>query len=164
MKHVIYLLLASLLASCGGKGGDTDPSPPATQERKPTILILFGAGFCQDCKNQFPEIQQGIAKLSEKARDHLVVDLFLVAGDPASVKPTQEMAEAYAKAYYPGAIPFADRDWGMFRNVMPQGEPLRVPAAVVADNSGNILKRWRAGSTTFVPSDIVGFVRGRIGE
>lgn len=160
---VVTLAVAVMVGGCG-KEASPAPPPPVT-ERRPTILLLYGAGFCQDCKNEFPKIAKALSGLSEAARKHLVVDLFLVAGQSSGETPTKEMAEAYAKAYLPGtlnvwAVP--DPGWVNFRNHFPEWK-LSVPAAAVSDNEFGIVKRWKAGSG-FVSEEIVGYVRSRVGE
>ena len=158
-----WLIAVLVLASCGQS---TPPAPPVTvTEPKPTTLLLFGAGFCQDCKRDFPKIHEGLERLSEKAKGHLSVNLYYVAGYHPSETPTQGAADQYAKLYFPTAIPLPDPKWAMYKNVMEPGAKLMVPAAVIVDRStGEIVKRFKAGSTSFVPAEIVAAVRARVGE
>ncbi len=140
-----------------------EPTPFAGGEGRNTTLIVFGAGFCGDCKVDFPKVNEGIAALPEPLRQKLEVKLFYVSGDPGLVRPTPDAALAYKEAHFVLATPFADLPWmwSNFKSLNP-GVPLRVPHAVVLDEEQKVVKRYTSGKTSFVPSEIVAFVESRL--
>ncbi len=172
MTPRLWLLTLSSIAlvSCGRyyAGGQparppANPPPTVMVEGKRTTLTVFGAGFCTKCKAQFPEINQLLSQLSAKERALLDIKLFYVAGEPSNVRPTQELAESYRDNYFPLAQPEPDLPWrwANFKLMLP-GVKLDVPAAVVSDENGQILKRFPAGDTTFVSAEISSFVEARL--
>lgn len=153
-------ILLFLLVGCGA---DVAPPTPTVTERQLTTLFIFSAKFCETCKHKLPELQKLTDGLSEKAQDHLLQSLWLVAGDPASELPTYPMAEEYFKAYWPSQSKavFGDKNWAQYRN-MNHGYQRIVPAAVVTDSNGTILKRFIGDG--FIPQEIFQRVNERVGE
>jgi len=156
--------------SCGryNAGGEpvrppVEPTPTGVPEVKKTTLMVFGAGFCGDCKSDFPVINQLISEIPAAQRKHLDIQLYYVSGDPGLVRPTQSAAESYKDAHFVLATPHADLPW-MWSNFKAHnpGLPLKVPSAVVLDEDLKVVKRYTAGKTTFVPAEIVAFVKSRL--
>jgi len=154
-KGMLFFLL--LAVGCGQTVTPPVVVVPPVVQNKPTTLILFGAGFCTKCKAYFPLIDGALHK-----KENLLIKMYLVAGDPSNVQPTQEMADAYAKLYSPNALPIPDLPWRWtnFRNFLPLAR-LEVPAAVVLNESHEIIKTYTAGETTFQIEDIISFVGKR---
>lgn len=166
----LLTLTSFALVGCGRYFAGGQPArPPATPtpvvmvSGKRTTLTVFGAGFCTKCKKQFPEINEALSRLTDKERALLDIRLFFVAGEPSSVRPTQGLAENYRDAYFPlaGAEPDLPWRWANFKVMLP-GVKLDVPAAVVSDETGEIVKRFPAGDTTFVAAEIASFVEARL--
>ncbi len=168
----LALLLISLvsLMSCGRYNAGGQPvRPPAkptstpVPEGKRTTLMVFGAGFCGDCKADFPVINSLIAQIPEAKRKNLDIQLYYVSGDPGLVRPTQSAADNYKEAHFVQATAHPDLPW-MWTNfkAFHPGLPLKVPSAVVLDEDLKVVKRYTAGKTTFVPSEIVAFVESRL--
>jgi len=166
---LLSLVLFSLMG-CGryNAGGQptrppVEPTPPPVVEGRRTTLIVFGAGYCGDCKINFPVISQGIANLPASKRQFLDVKMYYTAGDPGSIHPTQSGADSYRDAHFVLATPFPDLPWrwANFKKYLP-GKPLLVPAAVVLDSDNLVVKTYTAGSTTFVPAEILAFVEAQI--
>lgn len=63
------------------------PNPPPVGNGR-ARLVIFGAVYCTICKVRFPEIQAQLDRLTATERDKITVDMYLTAGDPASVRPT----------------------------------------------------------------------------
>jgi thiol-disulfide isomerase/thioredoxin len=147
----------------------TPPVPPVTPppadppgiERKATTLVVFGAVFCGACKYQFPKLNEYVGTLSAKAREKLTSKVYVTAGDPSGVRPTQVMAEQYASTYFPLAQGIMDPwRWTTYRQMLPGS--MTIPAGVVLDENGAIIKRFPASN--FHPNEIVGFIKSRVGE
>lgn len=169
-KLLVPVLCAVVLATgCGrekvlNRTDPVDPAKPSTPV--PTgpqnvSLVVFGAGYCEVCKSKFPEVDSLLKQFSADARGRVAVKLYVTSGAPASVKPTQELADSYKEHYLPGANS-AQPDkwrWTLFKQLIPG--KLDVPAAAVLDEKGNVLKTYVAGDTTFVPAEIVAFVGGK---
>lgn len=117
-------------------------------------IVVFGAGYCTICKVRFPEIQALLDALPAAQRDAIDVELYVTAGDPASVRPTEEMALAYqARVKMKGTAKADPWRWQNFRRLI--GTQLEVPAAAILDGSGRVQRVFTAGDTTFVPQEIV---------
>ncbi len=145
----------------------TPPVPPVTPppieptERKATTLVVFGAVFCGACKYQFPKLNEYVGTLSAEAREKLTSKVYVTAGDPSGVRPTQVMAEQYASTYFPLAQGIMDPwRWTTYRQMLPGS--MTIPAGVVLDENGAIIKRFPANN--FHPNEIVGFIKSRVGE
>ena len=168
--RVWFLAFLPLLFACGRyyAGGQpvrppVEPVTPPAIEGKRTTLTVFGAGFCSKCKTQFPELSQSISTMSAAEKKILDVKMYLVAGEPSNVHPTQDLADQYKDAHFTVANSFPDLPWrwANFKINMP-GARLEVPAAVVSDENGQIIKRFPAGETSFVPAEIFAFIQSRI--
>lgn len=139
------------LFGCGKTQTQGGPAPKPTGRSQ---LILFGAGYCTTCKVRFPELATELAALPAAEREAIDVKLFVTSGDPASVRPTDELAKAYQqRVHLPGTAQADPWRWKNFRKLV--GSNLEVPAAVVVDGSGKVARVFTAGDTTFVPQEIV---------
>jgi hypothetical protein len=70
------------------------------------------------------------------------------------VAPTPEVAEQYRQALHLEAKSVADEwRWKTFRKFV--GGSLVLPGAAILDSTGHVVRSFRAGRTTFVPSEIV---------
>jgi len=155
-SFVATLAGATLMLSFGcGKNTapQVAPNPPPVGNGH-ARLVIFGAGYCTICKVRFPEIQAELNRLNATERGKITVDMYLTAGDPASVRPTDEMAVAYSKQLGVNASSRADMwRWQTFRQLI--SNKFEVPAAAILDANGNIHRVFTAGDTTFVPQEIV---------
>jgi len=150
-KGALFFLL--LAVGCGKVVTPPVPPPITPPANLRTTLLLFSAGFCKVCKQVLPEIDAGL-----KDKPNLTTRLWLVAGDPANVHPTEAMALEYGKHYAPSALAMPDAwRWIMFKNMV--GSNLEVPAAVVLGEDGNIIKKFLA--TGFSSIDVVDYVGKR---
>ena len=167
----LLTILVLALSGCGRYYAGGQPArPPATPTPPPTnfvgkrtSLFLFGAGFCTKCKTQFPDINHKLTEMPAHQRGLLDLKLYYVAGDPSNVRPTQDLADGYRDSYLSLAVALPDLPWRWFtfRAMLP-GVKLDVPAAVVLDEENQVIKRFTAGDTTFVPAEIVSFVESRL--
>lgn len=140
------------LASCGKatQGGKQDPLPTKNVE-----LVLFSAPWCTKCKDKHPKIQEQI-KAATVYAPHIKFKLFVTTGALSNEPPTQQLAEDYnTNDLHIDGPAFADEwRWKTFRKLLP-GTPMELPAAVLLDDAGNVLKAFPPGEGTFVVDDIV---------
>jgi hypothetical protein len=159
---VVLVVAAGLtLFGCGKNTGTQggDPGPSGTGRAR---LVIFGAGYCTICKIRFPEIQQQLDALPAVERDRIGVELLVTAGDPASVRPDDQMAVAYqARVGLKGSAKADKWRWQEFRRLI--GPKLEVPAAAVLDEKGNVKRVFTAGDTTFLPQEIVAVAQEVVG-
>lgn len=165
-------LLLVVLSGCGRYYAGGQPArPPAPPTPTPTNFVsgkrtglyVFGAGFCSKCKTQFPDLNRRLGELTSHERGLLNLKLYYVAGDPSNVRPTQDLADGYRENYLPLAVALPDLPWRWFnfKALLPDVK-LDVPAAVVLDENDQVIKRYPAGDTTFVPAEIASFVEARL--
>lgn len=151
----LWAAILLFLAACG-----VAPSPSTSPGSGSATLVVFGAGYCESCKHRFPELKRHLDAVPGKER--LTVRIYLTAGSPPSVRPTQAMADDYRDHYFLGAQSAPDPwRWQNFQRLLP-GQRLEVPAAVVLSPSGAVLRTYTAGDTVFVPSDIAHFIRQQL--
>ena len=166
MRHlVIATLLVLSLGSCGkstGTGGQpaTPPAPPPGAGDKVT-LRLFGAPWCTDCKHDFPEIRDALAEELAKKDSRIYGELYITTANDANEAPNQAHSEAYRDFLkLPFAVVNDPWKWQTFKAQIQTDR--RLPAAVVMDKDGNVLKVFKPGKTTFVVPEIVAYVKGLI--
>lgn len=166
---ILAIFVAIQLTSCGRQNASTrspltDPGPVPTLPPTPPgptgpklQIYFFGNETCDDCKKVIPETQSIADALPPEQRARLVMTLLVsCAGSPCNVKPTQEIADRYRDQLHLNFKAAADPwRWTWFRKFIPG--KLQVPAAAVLDEKGEILRAFPAGSTSFVPSEIVQF-------
>jgi thiol-disulfide isomerase/thioredoxin len=153
------LVLAGLLVLACGKqpsGVQNQPGTTPTIEGKQVTVAVFGAPWCTECKQDLPLIQNEYDRLSPEQKAAIGLQLYVTtAGNPA-VAPTQEIAEQYRAALGITMPAVADEwRWKNFRKLV--GGDIVLPGAAVLDSTGAVLKSFRAGPTTFVPSEIMAF-------
>lgn len=153
--------LASSLTGCGKRPvrapgtplSQPDPIENADVETVAT-LVLFGAPWCANCKNEFPQIQSLIDQLPRERAEKLGFVLYVTTGATAQDQPSDEIANKYKEVLALKAKAFPDEwRWKAFRKYV--GGNLVLPGAAILDANGNVLKSFRAGAATFVPSEIV---------
>ncbi|MBY0371468.1 hypothetical protein K2X33_12325 [bacterium] len=124
--------------------------------RNRITVILFGAPWCSECKQDLPAIEQEIAKRSPRQRAGLRTMLYVTTATSPAAAPTEAVALEYRNALRLDATAFADPwRWKNFKKYV--GGDLVLPGAAVLDPSGNILHSYRAGATNFVPAEIIDF-------
>jgi thiol-disulfide isomerase/thioredoxin len=124
--------------------------------RKKVTLALFGAPWCSECKTDMPAIQAELDKLKASQRAFIDTVLYVTTSGNPSVPPTQEGAEQYRETVHIKGRALADEwRWKNFRQWV--GGALVLPGAAVLDEQGNVLKAFRAGPTTFIPTEIVDY-------
>lgn len=169
MKKLITIIALISLISCGKPpkrrsdpvtppDNPTEPTPTPTPVETKLILRIFGAPWCTNCKTDFPKINEALAKeLAAGVRGEIYVE----TGTSPSVAPTAEDAQSYRDRVATNFSPFADEwPWKQFRK---QVQPERkLPAAVVMDKDGNILKVFNPGPTTFVVDEVVAYVKSQL--
>lgn len=117
-------------------------------------LALFGAPWCSECKTDMPAIQAELDKLTKLQRAFIDVVLYVTTSGNPSVAATPEVAEQYMHAVHIKGKALADEwRWKNFRKMV--GGAFLLPGAAVLNSSGEVLRSYRAGPTTFVPSEIV---------
>ena len=149
---------AIVLASCGSDkvGSGANPSaPPNTNppaETKAT-LALFGAPHCGSCKESFPKIQALLDAVPADRAKSLYVIMYVTESEPD--KPaSQEIADSYKEfLHFKGTAVVDQWRWKKFREYIRGA--LQLPGAAILDANGKVLQSFRAGSTTFIPSEIV---------
>src|SRR4051794_14662985 len=109
MRKFIFPVLCTIVLATGC-GRDKvlptgDKNSPTVKEGRKVTLVVFGAGYCEVCKSKFPEVDQLLKDFSKDTRSRVNVQLYVTSGAPASVRPTQDLADAY-KAHY---LPTADK-------------------------------------------------------
>jgi thiol-disulfide isomerase/thioredoxin len=123
---------------------------------KSVTLALFGAPWCSECKTEMPAIQAQMNKLKNSQRAFIDVVLYVTTSGNPAVPPTQEVADQYKEIVHLHGKAYPDEwRWKNFRNWVGGGFVL--PGAAVLDAQGNVLKAFRAGPSSFVPSEIVAF-------
>ncbi len=122
--------------------------------KKTVTLALFGAPWCSECKTEMPAIQAEIDRLKASQRAFIDTVLYVTTSGNPSVPPTQEGAEQYREIVHIKGRALADEwRWKNFRQWVGGGFVL--PGAAILDAQGNVIKAYRAGPTTFIPSEIV---------
>jgi len=159
----MVLAVALVVLSCGKEPVRTNPTPPPVEGGSKLKLIVFGNETCDDCKRDLPDIDAQLANLSENQRKRLEVTLLVpCAGNPCNIKPTQEIADRYKSQLKVAFLAAPDPwRWTTFRKLIPG--KTQVPAAAILDEKGEtVLQAFTAGSTTFVPSEIVAAVQEKL--
>lgn len=152
------IVVIGLAIACGRSPSGNQNQPGKLPEGPPkkVTLALFGAPWCAECKQDLPKIQDEYNKLTEEERAEIGIRLYVTTSGNPAVPPTQEVADQYRTAL--GLSMDASPDewrWKNFREWV--GGTLALPGAAVLDANGAVLKSFRAGGTTFIPSEIVGF-------
>jgi thiol-disulfide isomerase/thioredoxin len=153
-----FVVVSLALLACGRSqnGSQNQPGKVPEGPQKKITLALFGAPWCAECKQDLPLIQQEYDRLSEEEKAEIRIRLFVTTSGNPAVPPTQQVADQYRAVL--GLSMEAGPDewrWKSFREWV--GGTLALPGAAVLDADGTVLKSFRAGSTTFIPSEIVGF-------
>lgn len=166
-RSLLHLLFTTLiLLGCGKAAtGPTDdpakpPTPPDGGGTKVT-LRLFGAPWCTNCKAAFPQINAALKADLTKQNAAVKGEVYVTTGETPAQRPTPEIAAAYRDFLKMDFTPFADEwKWKKFQEQVQQNREL--PAAVVMDKDGKVIKVFRPGPTTFVVEDVVAFVKSQL--
>ncbi len=157
LNSVFVFSFALLISSCGGENVGAGSSPSTPPENPPVeakaTLALFGAPHCSNCKESFPQIQALLDQMPADRAKSLYVVMYVTESKP-NERPTPEVAESYRAYLQLKAPAFVDEwRWKKFREYV--GGSLQLPGAAILDANGKVLHSFRAGSTTFIPSEIV---------
>jgi thiol-disulfide isomerase/thioredoxin len=156
-----FVFLIAWSTGCGkenpyrysGLQNPTNQQNPVGQAPAVT-LALFGAPWCSNCKVEFPQIQNLISQLAEPKFKRLALVLYVTTGATAQEQPTDDIAQRYKAVLNLSGTALADEwRWKKFRQYVGGG--LVLPGAAVLDANGNVIKAFRAGAGTFIPSEIV---------
>jgi len=161
MRKSLPILFALVLVGCGKSPVSEPTPPPITDPRHAVQLLVFGAGYCDVCKAKFPQIESLLAQLPAAARKNVNVQIYVTSGDPASVPPDQTLADYYKSKYFASANGTQPDGW-RWKTFKKYGLGRDVPAAVVLDAGGNVLQKYIAGDTTFMPEAIAGFIKSQV--
>jgi len=158
----VFIVLS--LGSCGkapSTGGEpaTPPGPGAAGDK--VTLRLFGAPWCTECKHDFPILRDALASEFAKADSQIYGELYVPTGNDSLEPPSQVQTDAYRDFL---KLPFtAINDPWKWQTFKAQVQDKReLPAAVIMDKNGVVLKVFKPGKTTFVVSEIVAYVKGLI--
>ncbi len=126
----------------------------AFPQGKDITLALFGAPWCSECKTAMPAIQAELDALKPSVSAFVRTKLYVTTSANPSVPPTQQVADEYREAVHLKGTTEPDPwRWTHFRKWI--GGSFTLPAAVVLNDGGEVLRVFRAGPTTFVPTEIV---------
>jgi len=162
----VLLILLGVL-SCGkqsylrGRSGNLVNPPPGPKDSKHVSLIIFGAPWCSHCKTDFPEINTLLKNELTGRKRSVNGVMYVPTGNSAGEKPTQEAANQYRdflKLDFEARID--EWPWKNFKKYI-QNKP-DLPAGIVFDEQGNVLKIFPPGKTTFVPQKIADFVKSQL--
>lgn len=167
MKAVVTFLAILMLAGCGAESvGPQDPinpnpviDPVKPDPQKPvvkSVIALFGAPPCSVCKSAFPDVQARLKNLPKDLRQTIDFRVYVTTGAGWSDPVNQQIADGYRDMLKLDATAYPDQGWKLFAE-MVGGQRVIPAGAVLSAKTGKVLKRFRAGSTTFIPSEIVSF-------
>ncbi len=125
-------------------------------------LLLFSTPWCGDCIREVPEIGRQLKQKLGEAYGDLAVTLYAETGKKAAEPPTEEVAAEMGKAFGVEFATAADPwRWQTFRKYFPTAA-LGIPASVVLDREGNVLKACKPESCT--PEELTNFIAEKIHE
>jgi thiol-disulfide isomerase/thioredoxin len=155
MKRLLALATVSMLliAACGK---DSKPSPP-TPVTGTVTLVLFGAPWCKECREELPAIDKFYRSFDKKSRVSNV--LYVTSGDNSLQKPDQSIADKYKDSL--GLSFTAQPDpwkWTNYRKYFPEG--YRLPTAVLLSADGTVLRAFAPG--TYTAADVAAEITNRV--
>jgi len=150
VKWLFALFLAGCTAATSG-GAPASPEVIPIPPTPPGVVVIidtFVATWCGPCKIQLPKVQDELDSLSKSVRGQIEFRLHVIDVD------AQASADKYRDQLGLDAKAFPDMNGKVFRS-MKIGSS--IPAGIVLDKDGKVLKRYPAGGMSFVPSEIVKF-------
>lgn len=168
MKYNFLLIMFVLiLYGCGKEATQDphkitpDPTPPTPHKndgKKSVTLMLWGAFWCANCKRELPEVQTQLKIRLGDDFENVKLQLWVPTGALPNEKPTIEVANQYRDKLKMEAEAFIDPwRWKTFRSYL-KGVKTGMPAGVLLNENGEVLKIFIPGMTTFVPEEIVNSV------
>ncbi len=134
-----------------------DPNPSELKVN----LRLFGAPWCSTCKHDFPEICKGLAADFAATPLRIRGELYVPTGANPVDQPDLQTTIAYRDYEKLPFFAFNDEwPWKTFRAQVQKDRLL--PAAVVMDAEGKILRVFKPGPTTFQVPEILSYIKGLI--
>src|SRR4051812_33252923 len=151
----VFVIVALIVIACDRhslKTPDLGLNAAGLADSKKLTLALFGAPSSADSQNLLPALQIELDKLALNDRSSLDQVLYVTTSGNPNTPPTEELAEQYRLALGMRGKAEADAHWKTFKSLV--GGSLSLPAAALVDLDGTVFKIFRAGPTTFVPTEI----------
>lgn len=136
-RFPVFVLLASLFL--GGCLEDKTPTQGSYSDRS---LQYFAAPWCTECKEKISNLEGLLQSKHNDLSSHLERSVVMVTGELPSHRPTREITEKTKSEWRLEMA--ASEDMWKWKNYRTHfGAPaLKLPALVVFDNKGIILKRF----------------------
>lgn len=151
-----FVITCLIVLACGKEQKPDPLIGPVPSGDKKVTLALFGAPWCTACKEDLPALQSAIDAMTPEQRKNLDVRLYVTTSGNPAVPPTNEVAQQYKESLNL-TMESAPDEWRWKKFKAWVGGELVLPGAAVLDADGNVLKSYRAGATTFLPTEIIAF-------
>lgn len=146
LNALILCTLTLVLTRCGLKpaGANELVNPPASGNR--VSIYVFSAPWCAECNRELPVLKEKyLAELSSEQQSRVSVAVYVVTGKTAGQVATQEVADEYGKSLNLPFTMVADKYYKIYRQYFEEGNA--IPAAVLLDNSKQVLQLYEPGNT-----------------
>lgn len=137
-----WLFIALALLSC--ERSRTKAPPVITT--KVYKIYLFAANYCHPCREELPEIDEWWRMMPEEKKERITPTIHLVAGTTPSSFPTLDNCNQLKQELKLSMPCTTDKYSKTYKKFY--GAPGSIPATVITDGNGAIVKMFYPGKVT----------------